>query len=190
MPEKYYHTKESVEEYIKLAEGHNGLGLIKELQKFVPAGAKILEIGTGPGTDWEILDKFYQVYGSDNSLEFLKKLRARLPKNKFLELDAVTLETNMLFDGIYSNKVLHHLTDEGLQESVKKQHGILNAHGTICHSFWKGDGDETFKGMFVNYHTDKGIESFFNPYFKTLLIKSYKEFETGDSILYIGKRRG
>jgi len=37
----------------------------------------------------------------------------------YLNLNATTLETNKIFDGIYSNKVLHHLKDAALRTSIK-----------------------------------------------------------------------
>jgi 2-polyprenyl-3-methyl-5-hydroxy-6-metoxy-1,4-benzoquinol methylase len=60
-------------------------------------------------------------------------------------MDASKLETELAFDGIYSNKVLHHLNNEELKNSVKRQSEILNPKGIICHSFWKGEGSEIFK---------------------------------------------
>ena len=49
MSEGYYKTKESVDEYIRLADGHNGALLIDKLKNFLPANSHLLEIGTGPG---------------------------------------------------------------------------------------------------------------------------------------------
>ena len=82
-----------------------------------------------------------------------------------MELDAITLSTNKKFDGIYSNKVLHHLKDNELVDSLRRQYEILNPQGIVCHSFWKGEGSEYFKGLFVNYHNDERISEFFNKYF-------------------------
>tara|TARA_R110002124_G_scaffold2112_2_gene13976 strand:- start:10244 stop:10480 length:237 start_codon:yes stop_codon:yes gene_type:complete len=70
----YYKTKESVVEYIQLAKDVNGKELIEKLELVLPSQSSLLEIGSGPGTDWEILDKPYKVVGSDNSNEFLKHL--------------------------------------------------------------------------------------------------------------------
>lgn len=186
---RYYHSRESVDEYIKMAQGHDGRLIIKKLKDYLPAGSKVLEIGSGPGTDWQILNKDYQVVGSDLSPEFIKRLTASHPRGKFLELDAETLETGLRFDAIYSNKVLHHLEDEALQNSVRSQHNILNAGGIICHTFWHGQDTEIYNDLFVNYHTDQGIISLFENYFDHLLVRYYKEFEKGDSFLYIGKKK-
>ncbi|MGI9551314.1 MAG: class I SAM-dependent methyltransferase [Aurantibacter sp.] len=186
---KYYHTKESVEEYILLAKDVDGKQLIEKLKRVLLEQSALLELGSGPGTDWKILSESYSVTGSDNSTEFLNHIRSKNPKGKFLELDAVTLETDKKFDGIYSNKVLHHLKDSELIDSVKRQYGILNSQGIICHSFWKGEGSEIFKGLLVNYHNEGSLREIFGDYFEILSITSYSEFEDEDSLLLIGRKK-
>ncbi len=185
----YYKTKESVDEYIKMAEGHSGAALIEKLKKFLPKKSSLLELGTGPGTDWKLLSTDYLVTGSDNSVEFLNRLIEREPDAEFLELNATTIDTNKKFDGIYSNKVLHHLNDQELEHSIGRQTEILNPGGVICHSFWKGEGSEVFKGLFVNSHMEKDLITYFEPFFEVLLIESYPEFDADDSILFIGRKK-
>lgn len=189
MKREYYKTKESVEEYIKLAKDVNGRQLIEKLEQVLPANSVLLEIGSGPGTDWKILNESYHVIGSDNSTEFLNHLIAEYQNGEFLELDAITIKTDKKFDGIYSNKVLQHLTDGELRKSIQRQVDILNPNGIICHSFWKGEGDEVFKGLLVNYQTDISLRVLFEDYFEVLLLEEYKEFEDGDSLLLIGKKK-
>jgi len=189
MKGEYYKTKESVEEYIKLAKDVNGKLLIEKLKQLLPSHSTILEIGSGPGTDWEILNEFYDVTGSDNSYEFLKHLINKNPKGKFFELDATTLKIDMKFDGIYSNKVMHHLKDDELIDSIKRQSEIINTNGMICHSFWKGNGSEVFKGLFVNYHSVATLTKAFQKYFEILSIEDYKEFDDNDSLLLFARKK-
>lgn len=189
MPDNYYKTKDSVEEYVRLAKDVSGADLIEKFKRFLGPRAVILEIGTGPGTDWNILNQDYEVIGSDNSQEFLKHLVASNPSGTFIELDATTLEIDEKFDGLYSNKVLHHLKDNELMTSIERQHEILHPAGIICHSFWKGDGSEIFKGLFVNYHSEKELRASFEKYFEILVLESYAEFEEADSLLLIGKAK-
>ena len=189
MNNNYYKTKESVEEYIKLAKDVDGRQLIEKLNNYLPSNSLLLEIGSGPGTDFQILKKNYRVVGSDYSTEFLSRLISSNAKDEFLNLDAVTLSTDKKFDGIYSNKVLQHLTDEELRESILRQVELLNSNGIICHSFWKGEGDEVFKELLVNYQTDKSLRILFENYFEILLLEEYNEFEDGDSLLLIGKKK-
>lgn len=186
---EYYKTKESVEEYIELAKDVDSAQLIDKLKEVLPDNSSMLEIGSGPGTDWNILNKFYNVTGSDFSAEFLQHLVDKNPSGEFLELDAITLETDKTFDGIYANKVLHHLRDNELEKSIENQYNILNPQGIICHSYWKGKGSEVFKGLFVNYHDEKSLMELYSAQFEILTIETYKEFEEEDSLLIIAKKR-
>jgi len=188
MSEDYYKTKESVAEYIHMAEGFNGQEIIDQLKIVLTEGSVLLEIGSGPGSDWEIISKSYDVIGSDNSEEFLNHLTTKFPEGEFLKLDAATLATEKKFDGIYSNKVLHHLTDEQLVDSIERQCELLNPSGIVCHSFWEGKDSEFFKGLFVNYHTEIELASLFQKHFEIITLETYEEFEAGDSLLLIGRK--
>lgn len=185
----YYKTKATAEEYIRLAKDVSGIQLIEKLKKVLSTNSVVLEIGSGPGTDWKILNESYRVIGSDNSKEFLKHLIKNNPKGEFLKLDARTLKTDKKFDAIYSNKVLHHLRDEELIDATKRQYEVLNTDGVICHSFWKGEGTEVFKGLYVNYHKEINLRELYKDYFEILTIESYEEFEDGDSLLLIGRKK-
>ncbi len=184
----YYKTKESVEEYIELAKDVDGRLLIDKLRKHLQTNSTLLELGSGPGTDWKILNEYYNVVGSDNSKEFLNRLTSDNPNGKFLELDAITLETDKQFDGIYSNKVLHHLNDKELSASIEHQFDILNSEGIICHSFWDGEGSEVFKGLYVQYYNEEALKKYFEKHFNILLLEKYREFEDDDSILLIAQK--
>jgi SAM-dependent methyltransferase len=189
MEDKYYHTKVSVAEYIELAKGVDGGELIDKLLLVLASGSKLLELGSGPGTDYAILKNSYQVTGSDNSNEFLEHLENSYIKGEFLKLDASTLISDEKFEGIYSNKVLHHLSNKALLLSVKRQSELLDEGGIICHSFWNGEGSEVFKGLFVNYHTKENLNVVFGDCFDILSIDSYNEFENNDSLLLVAKKK-
>lgn len=189
MGDSYYKTKESVDEYIRLAHDANGQQLIDKLKNYLSPKSSLLEIGSGPGTDYKILNTEYDVVGSDFSTEFLSRLKSEYTLGEFLELDAITLVTDKNFDGIYSNKVLQHLSDKELRQSIIRQVEILNPEGIICHSFWKGEGDEIFNGLFVNYQTAKSLKLFFEKSFEILILEEYKEFEDGDSLLIIASKK-
>lgn len=188
MSNNYYHTKESVDQYIKMAEGYNGKHLIEILKEYT-SGPDVLELGSGPGTDWDLLNNDYKVTGSDNSEEFLKRLKSKYPNGEFLKLNARTLLTDRKFHTIYSNKVLHHLNDQELEQSVKRQSEVLLSAGVICHSFWKGEGSENYDGMFVNNHTKESLMDYFGAYFQILKLEAYQEFESNDSLYLIAKKK-
>jgi len=105
MDGNYYKTKESVEEYIRLAKDFNGGQLIEKLKNYLLSNSLLLEIGSGPGTDFQILKKDYRVVGSDCSTEFLSRLISNNVDDEFLNLDATTLKTSKKFNGIYSTRI-------------------------------------------------------------------------------------
>ena len=188
MAEDFYSTKEKVAAYIQAAKDVNSAGLIVKLKDHLPVNASLLELGSGPGTDWKLLSETYQVTGSDFSEEFVKHLKLVNPKGQFLKIDASHIQAPSKFDGIYSNKVLHHLTDVQLEQSILSQYETLHNAGILCHSFWKGTGTEDFNGMFVNYHNEENLRAQFSKQFDILLLESYQEFDEGDSLLLIAKK--
>lgn len=187
MKNDYYLTQESVNEYIDLAKGVDSSSLIEILKTYLPEQSSVLELGSGPGTDFRILKEHYSVTGSDFSPAFLNRLKKENPSDTFLQLDATTLETDLQFDAIYSNKVLQHLTDFELEKSIKHQKSVLRPKGWVGHSFWKGEGSEQFKGMMVNYQNKQSLTAFFEPMFEILHLEEYTEFENNDSLLLIAR---
>lgn len=184
----YYKTKESVDEYIRLAEGFDGKALIKQLLEHVQGHTTVLELGSGPGKDWQILQETFQVTGSDSSPEFVKRLKAQYLAGDFVELDASKLLIDKKFDIIFSNKVMHHLNDDEMAHSFQKQFELLNDQGIICHSFWKGQGTEVFKGLYVNYVLKNDLETLMKRWFEPLVLQEYAEFEDNDSLLLIARK--
>ena len=189
MSKGYYHSKESVDEYISLAKGYDGSFLIKLMKNYLKEGASILELGSGPGKDVALLNQYYNVTGSDYSEEFLSRLAIQYPDNDFFHANAADIDTARKFDAVYSNKVLHHLTDEELDNSLMCQYKILNDRGVVCHSFWAGEGEEYYDTLYVNNHTIENLTGRFAQYFDILKIELYKEMEEQDSIIVIAQKR-
>jgi trans-aconitate methyltransferase len=129
----YFDDEKNVQKYIEMAEGFDGRELIEALKKHLPHAASVLELGMGPGKDYEILSQFFQVTGSDSSQVFLDRYKKKNPAANLLLLDAVTLDTEQRFDCIYSNKVLQHLTREQLAQSLHRQSKVLNSNGILFH---------------------------------------------------------
>jgi trans-aconitate methyltransferase len=189
MSTNYYNTKQKVDKYIEQAKDIDSSQLIDRLKNYLPLQSSLLEIGSGPGTDFHILKNYFKTIGSDYSREFLIRLQEKYANDTFLELNAITLSTDKRFDGIYSNKVLQHLTDEELKQSIVRQTSILNSSGIICHSFWKGEGEETMYGMLVNYQSEKTLANLFTESFDILLLEAYCEFEENDSLVLIARKK-
>ena len=185
----FFDTEKGVKEYIKMAEGFDGAELIKILRNFLSDGSSVLELGMEPGKDLDLLQKYYSVTGSYNSTIFLEKYKKKNPKVEVLSLNAVTLKTERKFDGIYSNKVLHHLTTDDLKISIKKQKDILNPNGILFHSFWKGSKTEKIEGLLFVYYELKDLRKIFESDFEILVLETYKEMEKDDSVYAVLRRK-
>lgn len=186
----YFHQEKKVEEYIKMAECYDGRELITELTKYLPPNSSILEIGMGSGIDLTLLEEYYQTTGSDYSSIFLERYRKTHPGAKLLLLDAGTLETDQKYQGLYSNKVLIHLTREELKQSIKRQAEILLPGGIICHSFWFGEKEENYDGLIFIYYTSEQLQELFMETFDIIKIEKYQEMELDDSIYLIARKKG
>jgi len=185
----YFHQEKNVEKYIQMAKGHDGQDLISDLIRYLPPDSSVLEIGMGPGTDLTLLDKYYRVTGSDISEIFLERYRKQNRDTTLILLDATSLETEKKYQGIYSNKVLMHLTREDLKKSIKRQAEILESRGIICHSFWFGDTEENYDGLlFVNYTTEQ-LQDLFQEFFDVIKIEMYQEMDPDDSLYIIAKKK-
>ena len=183
----YYNTQKGIDEYSKRSKKWGGDKLINILKKHLPKSSTLLEIGMGPGRDFDILKKTYVATGSDCSRAFLNKYKKKHKKADLLKLDAITLLTDKKFDGIYTNKVLQHLTKTELKKSFKRQKQILNPGGIAFHSFWKGDKTEHRRGLrFVYYEIDQ-LKKIIGKNFDIVKIKTFTEMEKNDSIYVILK---
>ena len=92
----YFDDEKNVFEYIKMAEAYDGKELIAVLQTHLKRGAKVLELGMGPGKDLDILNRSYKATGSDNSQVFLDIYRKKNKSANLLLLDAKTEQRSSL----------------------------------------------------------------------------------------------
>ncbi len=187
---EYYKQEKNVDAYIHMADGYDGRELITELTKYLPRDSSVLEIGMGPGTDLTLLEKYYKghVTGSDYSEIFIDRYRNNHPDANLIVLNTITLKTDRKFQGLYSNKVLIHLTREELKQSIKRQVDILEPEGIICHSFWLGDKEENYDGLLFIYYSVEHIQELFEDSFDIIKIEKYREMEQDDSIYIIARK--
>ena len=184
----YYNTKKGIKEYIKRSEDWDGSKLIKILKKHLPKKSTLLELGIGPGRDFDILKKTYIVTGSDSSQVFLDRYKKNNKNADLLQLDAVTIPTERQFDCIYSNKVLHHLTKTELKKSFARQKEVLNQNGIVFHCFWKGDKVEKKRGLLFMYYEIDVLKKIIGNNFDIMEIKAFTEMEKDDSIYVVLKK--
>lgn len=183
----FYNDPQSVDQYIKMCDGYDPADITNFLKRHLRETATVLELGSGPGFDLEILKNDYRITGSDLSDEFIKRGREKFPGIEFLKLDAVAIETDQQFDCIFSNKVLHHLTTDVLEHSLARQQRVLNPKGIFAHTFWIGGKEFTQNGMYFNFHERAALLELVDRYFNVIDTLDYAEFEEGDSIFIIAK---
>ncbi len=177
----YFDNWDNVQAYIRQAQDHDGRALVAALRQYLPAGAKVLELGMGPGSDLLLLRECYQATGSDASALFLEAFRRRQPGIPLLRLDAASIKTAQRFDGIYSNKVLHLLTRAQLRASFARQAEILLVGGIALHSFWHGDDDYVMQGQRTILYRQETLRPLLDPRLELVACQRYAEIEAGDS---------
>ena len=186
----YFDDPKNVEDYIKMAEGYDGRELIDTLTSHLPPGATVLELGMGPGKDFELLSEHSQVTGSDYSATFIERYRQKDAAANLLQLDAVTLDIDRTFNCIYSNKVLHHLSRDELRQSFQNQARVLNDEGLLFHSFWYGDKEEEFSGLRFVYYTEATLAEVIGDVYEIVESERYTEMDEGDSFYVVLRKRG
>ena len=184
---EFYNDPVKVDEYEKMCEEYDGSELYEVLEKHLADNLTLLELGSGPGNDINYLQKKYTVTGSDLSDEFLLRCKKKYTEVSFIKLDAVLMKTEKVFDCIFSNKVLHHLTLGNLIKSFKRQQKVITKNGLFAHTFWLGDKEFTMEGMLFVFHNREELINLISEYFTVLETYDYKEFEEGDSIFIVAK---
>ena len=143
----FYSDPSKVDEYEKMCDEYDGTEIYNVLDKHLTINSTLLELGSGPGSDIQYFQKRYRITGSDLSEEFLLRCKNRFGNISFKKLDAVSIETNEEYECIFSNKVLHHLDRESLEESLKRQQRVITANGIFAHTFWLGNKEFSMEGM-------------------------------------------
>ena len=185
----YFDSRKKAEDYIKMAEGYDGAKMIVRLREHLPAGAKVMELGMGPGTDLLDLASTYEVVGTDVSPQFLEIFQEKHPEIKLARLDVVTIEIDEMFDGIYSNKVLHYLDKEALEKSFLRQAELLNDKGFVLHSFWRGEQIEEFDGEKHYYYMEDDVIELVKKVFDVIYLECYEEFSKDDSFFILLQKK-
>ncbi len=187
---EFFLDRKNVEEYKSMIEDYDNTYIIGELKKYLPLGARLLELGMGSGVDLLTLAEDYTVVGSDYSTIFVDDFKKRYPDIEVFAIDAVHMEIdqekfNQLFDCIYSNKVLQHLKTEDMVQSLINQGKYLNTNGIIFMTLWNGEYREEMMAegtlRFVYYEMED-IKKIIPKFYEIIAIEYYSEMEEDDSI--------
>ena len=186
----FYEDPKNVEQYTAFTPAHDGAQLVDALRDVLPAGSTVLEIGMGPGKDFDLLAETYTVTGSDFSQAFLDRYRKTHEDADadLLQLDSRTLETDRTFDAIFSNKVLVHLDDAELQQSFARQREVLSPGGLVMHSFWYGQGGGEFGELTLIRRNEDSLRRLLEPDWEIIALGRHAKMSDGDSLYVIAKR--
>ena len=109
--------KHESKEYRNTSTGQDGSELVKKLKNHLPENSSVLLLGMGSGRDYRLLANYYKVTGSDFSKLLLNVYQKSQPDSDLITLDLIELETVRKFDCVYSNKVLHQMSETDLQKA-------------------------------------------------------------------------
>jgi SAM-dependent methyltransferase len=130
-----------------------------EFASRLSAGARILELGCGPGTvETKRLAARFQLTGVDISPKQIERARAAIPEAQFIRSDFTELELpSGSLDGVIAFYTLNHVPRELLAPLLQSAHEWLVPNGVVCVAFgtsdnpgWAGDwlGAPTFFASF------------------------------------------
>ncbi len=185
----FYDSEENVERYIRMADGYDGKLLIDALGDFLPVGSRVLELGMGAGKDLLLLNERYQASGSDLSAVFVERFMGLYPNIDVKLLDAISIETDERYDGIYSNKALHHLRRAELRDSFNRQAQILESGGIALHSFWYGTDEGEHHDLRYVYYRQDTLKALIGCDFEVADTKRYTEIDADDSFYVVLRKR-
>ena len=176
-------------EYRNTSTGNNSTFIINKLKEYLPLESSLLLIGVGSGKDFSLLSKHYNVTGSDFSKLLLTVYQNSNPSADLITLDPVELDTNRKFDSVFSNKVLHQMTESDLVASLQNQVKLLNSGGMAIHSFWSGHKEEDHHGLKWVYYSEESLSRRIPDEFEIIEIKTYKDRIDHDSIYLLLKKK-
>ena len=132
-------------------------------------GAKLLEIGCGPGNITNYLlsrRPDFDIFGIDIASNMIELAKLNNPAAEFAILDCREIKTlDRKFDGIIGGFCLPYLSQSESKELISASHDLLNDRGLIYLSFVEGDPDKSdFKvgsggRVYFYYHNLENIKS-------------------------------
>jgi len=136
---------------------------------YLPKGAKVLDIGCGPGTFTQHFVKHgFVVEGIDLSVTMIEIAKKKLPQINFQLMDMRQLsfsENN--FDGIFAAYSLIHIPSVEVAETLKGFMRILKTGGILGLITQKGEADKIVdepmqpgEKMFFNFFTKDRLQKF------------------------------
>jgi len=113
-------------------------------------GARILEIGCGPGTIVGYLPRV-EYLGFDLSSKYIEAARKRFPRAQFVceRVREFSLAKHQSFDAVLALGILHHLDDEEAKQLFQIAHDALRSGGKLItlDGVWTSDQSGTARWL-------------------------------------------
>lgn len=159
------------------------------LARHIVSGASLLELGSGTGHDLPLLADRYHVTASDICEAMVNCLRAAHPAIPALQLDAVSIHALGRFDALFSNKVMQHLDDKEVHESMHRQQQVVRPGGIIAHTFWINRSTRHKPFGSKKTKPKACLIEMVAEHFEIAEVMSYGAFMPNDSLLVIARNR-
>lgn len=141
--------------------------------KYLPPGAKILDLGCGSGRDTKyFLQAGYDVVAVDGSIEMVK-LSTEFTGKQTLHLTFDEINFNEEFDGVWACASLLHVPRNKIDSIFKKIYLALKKGGVFYSSYKYGNKEEIKDGRFFNNYDELSFNELLknHPYFALLEMK-------------------
>lgn len=120
---------------------------LRELVEALPPGARVLEIGSGPGRDADVLESLGLVVRRTDAAPAFIGLMAERGKHAEL-LNVVTDALGGPYDGVLAMGVLIHVDRDQTDTVLRKIHAALRPGGAFLAAMREGEGETSGE-----YHT-------------------------------------
>lgn len=137
-------------EYDKLVDPHRPPHIQEALRRLVealPSGGTVLEIGSGPGRDADVVESLGMTVRRTDATQAFIDLMAERGKHAEL-LNVVTDDLGGPYDGVLAMGVLIHVDRDQTDAVLRKIHAALKPSGAFVAAMRQGEGETTGE-----YHT-------------------------------------
>jgi 2-polyprenyl-3-methyl-5-hydroxy-6-metoxy-1,4-benzoquinol methylase len=137
--------EESAREYDKLVDPQRPPHIQEALRRLVdalPSGGQVLEIGSGPGRDADVVESLGMVVRRTDAAQAFIDLMAERGKHAEL-LNVVSDDLGGPYDGVLAMGVLIHVDRDHTDTVLRKIHAALKPGGAFLAAMRKGEGEAT-----------------------------------------------